>query len=169
MNWHDELSDKQLALMKTNTAARGLEPEWMQDAFSKITNGSLQWYCAHAQTWVITISYNSEHAYRLCPDWQRPEKKKKTGEWRYCKVFTPDNSGEIWFRSEDGIHGGYLHEAVSRAGYGGIEYKEFPGEWHHPGLMARVEIDEAIPDVMGPFFPISHPATPVRVRFWREG
>ncbi len=177
-DWHTELSDEQIEEMKTNSRPFGLIDKWMQTAFhGAAKDPTIKLYYFEGTEWqdhcLWTIT-NYYCAYRLRPDWKRPEKEpKEQGRWEYHDIkrhYSPYNDA-YWGigRGEGGWD--TLSSAINCVvGFGGIEFAEVPGHWYmFLGLLSESGNGIVNADYYGMGSPRYKPATPSRCRFWIEG
>ena len=150
-NWYDNLSDEQIQQLKDNEYPFGLYGNgWMRDVFEAMPYADREYFGEYRWKSDGSDMFMEVWVYRLRRDWQRP-KPEMVGRWEYLEVDVINNRNWL-VRHLYSTRA--LSETMGMIGFGGIEFKEWPGVWYmHPML----DIEAGIP------------ATPVRVRMWVEG
>lgn len=153
-NWYDDVDDTTINILKGNFRPLALCTENIRHLFYNIPTEELLQLNKDGEFRVICGDFRISDTLRLWDGWQRPEPEKES-HWEECEIIT---SG--WGRDEYAnrylfeFHNHYfnLEEAFAIVGFGGIQFKEWPGDWY---VTLQSNIDDS-------------PATPIKVRFWVE-
>lgn len=167
-NWWDDLSDEQIFDLKNKLVPSCMYTPWAMKAMCEAGKENRQklkddgrWFGDESTTLLPGC------VYRLHPDWQRPEPKKKEGHWEYFNIMARDGALQYWFATL-GKFGGRdhwpLNEALGMVGFGGIEYEKLPDQWFTHPMLIQDKIDMRRGYTGG----VELPAVPIRVRFWVE-
>lgn len=162
-NWWDGITEANIQILKDNKTPLGLMPEHSRGVFDSIERSLIQYYCNGVWRQMTDyIPFSLCYAYRLNPNWQKPEPKKEEGHWEYFDIL--EENMNYFFHNED--NDWKLHKAFSMVGFGGIEFEECSNCWFMGlGLLHGDGIEHMQYDVRGEEV---KPATPKRVRFWMK-